>query len=107
MNFIRTLSGAVATSIVTTTWEDETTHMHAELSGLVDSSGEAARALSGSGLSNEAVRSVLDNVTQGQSVMLATNEIMSYVAIAFCLAALIIWFAPRPTRAVDLSKAGH
>ncbi len=50
-----------------------------------------------SGLSNDAVRSVLDNVTQGQSVMLATNEIMSYVAIAFCLAALIIWLAPRPT----------
>ncbi len=39
--------------------------------------------------------------------MLATNEIMSYVAIAFCLAALIIWLAPRPTRAVDLSQAGH
>ncbi len=44
MNFIRTLSGAVATSIVTTTWEDKTSYMHAELSGLVDSSGDAVRA---------------------------------------------------------------
>ena len=107
MNFIRTLSGAVATSLVTTVWEDKTTYMHAELSGLVDSTGEAARALTSSGLSSDATRSVLDHVAQGQSVMLATNEIMSYVAIAFVLAALIIWLAPRPTRAVDLSRAGH
>jgi len=81
--------------------------MHAELAGLVDSTGEAARSLTASGLSSDATRTVLDNVAQGQSVMLATNEIMSYVAIAFVLAALIIWLAPRPTRAVDLSKAGH
>jgi DHA2 family multidrug resistance protein len=50
---------------------------------------------------------VLDHVTQGQSVMLATNEILSYVAIAFCFATMIIWLAPRPKRAVDLAKAGH
>jgi DHA2 family multidrug resistance protein len=107
MNFIRTLSGAVATSIVTTVWEDKTTYLHAELAGLVDSTGEAVRNLSGAALSADATRAVLDNVTQGQSVMLATNEILSYVAIVFALAALIIWLAPRPTRAVDMSQAGH
>jgi MFS transporter, DHA2 family, multidrug resistance protein len=107
MNFIRTLSGAVATSIVTTVWEDKTTYMHAELAGLVDRTGEAARALANSGLSSDASRAVLDNVAQGQSVMLATNEILSYVAVVFVLAAMVIWVAPRPARAVDLSKAGH
>jgi len=40
MNFIRTLSGAVATSIVTTGWENKTQHMHAELSGMVETSDE-------------------------------------------------------------------
>src|SRR6185295_10372469 len=107
MNFIRTLSGAVATSIVTTMWEDKTTYQHAELSGLIDPSGDAARALSSSGLSMDGVRTVLDQLTQGQSVMLATNDIMWLVAVAFCVAATAIWLAPRPTRAVDMTKAGH
>jgi hypothetical protein len=39
--------------------------------------------------------------------MLVTDEILSYVAIAFCFPAMIIWLGPRPTRAVDLEKADH
>ena len=107
MNFIRTLFGAVATSIVTTVWDDKTTSMHAELAGLVDRSGEAARQLFSMGLSNDGVRSVLNNLTQSQSVMLATNEIMACVAVVFGLAAMVIWLAPRPTRKVDMTQAGH
>jgi DHA2 family multidrug resistance protein len=106
-NFLRTLSGAFATSIVTTVWEDKTNYMHAELVGLVDRSGETASALSGSGMTMDAVRSTLDGMVQGQSVMLATNQIMTIVGIAFVLAACVIWLAPRPTRAVDITQAGH
>ena len=36
MNFLRTLSGAFATSMVTTAWQDQTTRQHAELVGLAD-----------------------------------------------------------------------
>jgi DHA2 family multidrug resistance protein len=107
MNFLRTLSGAVATSVVTTMWEDKTSVMHAELSGLVDSAGDTALKLSGSGMSLDAVRETLDRITQSQSVMLATNEIMGLVAIAFSIAAFFIWLAPRPMRKVDMSQAGH
>jgi DHA2 family multidrug resistance protein len=107
MNFMRTLSGAFATSIVTTAWEDKTTVMHAELVGLTDSSGEITQSLIASGMSTDAARSTLDGLLQGQSVMLATNEIISLVAVAFCIAAMVIWLAPRPTRAVDMTQAGH
>jgi DHA2 family multidrug resistance protein len=44
-------------------------------------------------------------MTQSQSVMLATNEIMAFVALAFFLSALLIWAAPKPTRAVQLGAA--
>jgi hypothetical protein len=44
---------------------------------------------------------------QGQSVMLATNEIMATCALAFCAAALLIWLAPRTARVVDMRKVGH
>jgi len=107
MNFLRTLSGAVATSVVTTLWEDKTSVMHAELSGLVDSAGDAARNLGNSGMSLDAVRETLDRIAQSQSVMLATNEIMGLVAIAFSIAAFFIWLAPRPMRKVDMTQAGH
>ena len=63
--------------------------------------------LTRSGMTLEAVRNTLDGLAQGQSVMLATNAIMSYVALAFALGALVIWLAPRPSRTVDISQAGH
>jgi MFS transporter, DHA2 family, multidrug resistance protein len=40
-------------------------------------------------------------------VMLATNHLMAIVALVCALAALTIWLAPRPTRAVDMAQAGH
>jgi DHA2 family multidrug resistance protein len=73
----------------------------------VDVSGETTRSLLGSGMDMESVRGVLDGITQGQSVMLATNEIMASCALAFCVAALLIWLAPRTARVVDMRKVGH
>ena len=105
MNFIRTLSGAVATSIVTTGWENKTQHMHAELSGMVDRTGEVAHTLTAGGMNAEQTRQALDSLTQSQSVMLATNEIMAIVSLAFFLSALLIWAAPRPTRKVAMGAA--
>jgi DHA2 family multidrug resistance protein len=89
-NFLRTMSGAVATSVVTTAWEDRTSMVHAQLVGDLDRSGEAARALSASGMTPDASRRALDNLLQGQSVMLATNQIMAIVALVCALAALAI-----------------
>ena len=107
MNFLRTLSGAFATSIVNTAWEDKTNQNHAELSGLVDSSGIYSRAMTDSGLTPDMARSIIDQITTSQSVMLATNEIMVYASIALVIAAFAVWLAPKPTRVVDASQAGH
>jgi MFS transporter, DHA2 family, multidrug resistance protein len=106
-NFLRTLSGAVATSIVNTSWENDTSVKHAELVGLVDRDGTTTNALIASGMSPDAANSTVDNLLQGQAVMLATNHLMSMVVIAFVAAALIIWLAPKPARAVDMTQAGH
>jgi hypothetical protein len=46
-------------------------------------------------------------MTRGQSVMLATNEIMATCALAFCVAAALIWLAPWAGRVVDMSKVAH
>jgi DHA2 family multidrug resistance protein len=106
-NFVRTLSGAVATSIVTTAWDDRAAMVHADLVGSVDRMGEAAHALAGAGFAPDAVTVALDRLLQGQSVMLATNQIMWLVAAAFAVSAFVIWIAPRPTHAVDPTRMGH
>jgi DHA2 family multidrug resistance protein len=105
MNFLRTLAGAVATSIVNTAWESGAQVKHAELAGLVDSSGDTLRALKASGFDSEQSLQALDHMVHSQSVMLATNELMLYSSAAFLLAALLIWLAPRPRRKIELGAA--
>jgi DHA2 family multidrug resistance protein len=105
-NFLRTMSGAVATSLVTTLWEDKTVYAHAELSGLADRSGETVRGFTASGMSLDAALARLDAMVQSQSVMIATNQMMAIVAVAFFIAASVIWLAPKPSRAIDMTKAG-
>ena len=105
MNFLRTLSGAVATSVVQTAWENTTQVKHAELAGIVDRTGEVAHTLAASGMNVEQQLKVLDSLTQSQAVMLSTNQVMAYVSVAFILAAFLIWLAPRPTRKVAMGAA--
>jgi DHA2 family multidrug resistance protein len=106
-NFLRTLSGAFATSIVTTAWDDKANAIHAEWVGDVDRLGETARQLASYGMNADTTREMLDRMLQGQSVMVATNEIMAAAAIAFALSACIVWLAPKPAHAVDMTKVGH
>ncbi|HET7365834.1 MAG TPA: hypothetical protein VFJ70_19855 [Burkholderiales bacterium] len=63
--------------------------------------------LAAGGMAPDQQRQVLDNLLTSQSVMLATNHIMLIVALICCAAAFFIWLAPKPTRAVDMTQAGH
>jgi DHA2 family multidrug resistance protein len=105
MNFLRTLAGAVATSIVNTAWENGAQVKHAEHAGLVDGTGETMRTLAASGFNQEQSLQAMDQMVQGQAVMLSTNELMMFSSVAFLLAALLIWLAPRPTRAIELGAS--
>ena len=105
-NFLRTMSGAVATSLTTTAWDDKATYAHAELAGLADKSCDTLTKLTASGMSHDMAVNQLNNLVQGQSVMIATNQLMFVVAVAFAIAALAIWLAPKPGRAIDMAEAG-
>jgi len=105
MNFCRTLSGAIATSIVSTVWTDNASRNHNTLSGALNDPQGVMDQLGRSGMSAEQARGTIDQLVQGQSVMLATNQVFIAMAVLFVSAALIIWLAPRPTRVVDTSTA--
>lgn len=107
MNFLRTLSGAFATSIVTTTWANQTTRNHAELVGQMDPHGSVFNQLSQSGMPVDSTLQTMDLILSGQSVMLSTNQIMTALAAIFTFAAMIIWLAPKPTKIIEPGTGGH
>ena len=94
MNFLRTLSGAMAVSIVTTAWEDRTNILRNDL---VDKITVPDQIASMAGDMNESsALSLLDQLLQSQAVMLATNHIFLVVSCTFAFAAMAIWLAPKP-----------
>lgn len=107
MNFLRTLSGAFATSLITTVWEDQITRNHAELVGLADPDHSVQQLIEGSGMAYQGVLQALDQLVTGQAVITATNQIMTVVGIAFIVAASAIWLAPKPNRKMDPNVGGH
>lgn len=88
-NFMRTLSGAFATSLSTTMWDRETKYAHAELVGRV----HPPAMWSDNGLVG---RMMLDRVVTTEAVTLATNTIFLWCAMAFVVAGCFVWLAPRP-----------
>lgn len=106
MNFLRTLSGAIATSVVTTNWSDRITYNHAELVGLADSDGAVRSLLERAAMTPEALSQTIDYLITSQSVMLATNEMMALLGLLFIFSATLIWLAPRPARAKDAAAHG-
>ncbi|RKT60832.1 DHA2 family multidrug resistance protein [Azonexus fungiphilus] len=106
MNFLRTLSGAFATSLITTLWDDQTMVNHAELVAVSDSDQTLQRFFEGMGSTGETTLQNIDRLINAQAVMLATNQVMSIVAFSFIVAAFAIWLAPRPQRVVDPAASG-
>ncbi len=106
MNFLRTLSGAFATSLITTLWDDQTTVNHAELVAISDQDGMLGKLFEGMGSTGETTLQNIDRVINAQAVMLATNQVMTIVAVSFIVAAFVIWLAPRPRRVIDPAASG-
>ena len=99
MNFLRTLSGAMAISIVTTAWEDRTNILRNDL---VDKIAAPDQIASMAGDMNESLAlPLLDQLLQSQAVMLATNHIFLVVSYAFAFAAMAIWLAPKPNATTE------
>lgn len=107
VSFFRAVSAAFAVSSVTTVWEHRAIVHHAENVSSLDIQGEFVQELVGQGWDKEAALTYLGELLTRQSVMLATNEIMLFVAVMFLFTAGVVWLAPRPRsqpRAAQASK---
>jgi MFS transporter, DHA2 family, multidrug resistance protein len=108
MTFARTMAGAIATSIVTSSWERSTGAMRSEVVGSMQNSGAAIDAMTQAGLSSEQAAMNLSRMVDGQAMMLATNQVFAFVAPMLACAALLIWFTPKPpATAMAAAQSGH
>ena len=106
MNFVRTISGAIATSLVTTSWQNRSIIAHAKLTEIVDPTGQVGSMLP-PGMSGQVVREMLNNLVTSQSLTLATNGLMMVIGTVFVIASVSIVLAPKAARAVDAASIGH
>lgn len=102
MNFLRTMAGAIGTSISATIWSDNAVVARSEITGKLNSR-ETQDALMAQGWSVEQARAGIGQLVDQQSLALATNHVFQLAALVFAGAAMIIWLAPRPQREVDTS----
>lgn len=108
MNFVRTISGAFGTSLVTTAWQDRSYIAHDQLAGILDAGGEAAAlATALPDTAAQMGRELLNYAVTGQSLLLATNDLMIAIAIIFFVSSVAIILAPKAARAVDAASIGH
>jgi DHA2 family multidrug resistance protein len=105
MNFLRTMSGAVGTAIVTTMWYDGAQGKRSELSGLLNGAQSTMQSLQAHGFTPDQSRQFLSNVVDGQANALSTGSVFVTAAITFAAAATIVWLAPRPKHAVAAGQA--
>jgi DHA2 family multidrug resistance protein len=99
-NFIRTLSGAIATASVVALWEDAIKWNKAVLAGVVQHGNDMLLGLQQLGGFTEAkARSLFDMAVLQQAAQLGTNNAFLSVGVVLLVTALVVWIAPKPPHA--------
>lgn len=104
MSFLRTMAGAIGTSVATTMYANNAVVARAEIVSKLNSDA-TRQALQAGGFSLEQVRAAIEQTVAQESYALAINHLFLISAIVFAVAAMIIWLAPRPMRAVEAGAA--
>jgi DHA2 family multidrug resistance protein len=104
-NFMRTLAGAFATSLIQSGWSNATRRNEGEIVNAMQHGRAAIDGMLAQGIPLDNAKAVLWQVIEGQSVMLATLNIFGVIAVCLGFAATIIWLVPKPKGPIDTSGA--
>jgi len=108
-NFMRTLSGAIGTSISTTFWENDMIYHHAVLSESISTYDPNTLSftaiLNSLGITGGAVNGQLEQILTQQAYMMATNDFFRISCLAFLVLAGLVWMT-KPRRGAAASM-GH
>ena len=106
-NFLRTTSAAFSAAIVTTMWDNAASRNHENIAGALNDPAGTMTQLMRAGMSKAQALAQIDNLTQNQAVMLGTDQMFFAVAIAFVVAASVVWLAPKPQLSASPMTGGH
>ena len=106
MNFLRTMSGAVATAVGVTLWENGAQRARDTLTGTLNGAQGAMATLQAHGFGVEQSRQYVSQLVESQANAVSTVNLFELFAAVFVAAATIIWLAPRPKHAVSPGQ-GH
>jgi hypothetical protein len=88
MNFLRTMSGAVATAIGVTMWENGAQTTRDTLTGVLNGTGSTMQSLQSRGFSVEQSRQFVSQLVDGQAIAITTINLFELFAALFVGAAL-------------------
>lgn len=98
-NFGRTLSGAIATAVVTTYWTNQARIDTAQMAGELNGAPELMTRMQERGFSMEQSRGAIEQLVIQQGMAVGTIHLFLVAAVVLVMAASAIWLAPRPKRA--------
>lgn len=105
-NFMRTLAGAFATSLVQTGWANAARVNQTELVSAMTHSDQVVAGMVAGGTPPDIAVASLSRIVEHQSVLLATLNMFAVISIVFVAAAVLPWLAPKPKGPIDTS-GGH
>lgn len=106
MNFLRTMSGAIATAVGVTMWENGVQRARDSLTNVLNGTSSTMATLQARGFGVEQSRQYVSQLVDSQANAISTVNLFELFAAIFVFAAAIIWFAPAPKHAVA-AGGGH
>jgi len=97
INFLRTISGAIATAAVISAWSSYAAISRSNLVGTLRHSQDFLDRLGDKGQPANRALGTLNGLVQDQSVMLATNHMFLLLGAVIGLTAIGIWLMPKPS----------
>ncbi|MGH6827711.1 MAG: DHA2 family efflux MFS transporter permease subunit [Rhizomicrobium sp.] len=95
ISFLRTMSGAFSTAIITFLWHDRTVHNRVELVNALGAGERPLMLLRHAGQSASQALMTFSNMIDRQSTMLATNDVFFLVSIVLVGVAAAVWLMPK------------
>ncbi|HKD48724.1 MAG TPA: DHA2 family efflux MFS transporter permease subunit [Rhizomicrobium sp.] len=107
ISFLRTMSGAFSTAIITFSWRERTVHDRVELVNGLGPTDHSMSMLRHAGQSAGQALLSLSNLVDTQATMLATNNIFFSVSLVLLGVAAGVWLMPKPKLFAKAGPGGH
>ena len=105
MSFTRTLSGAIATALASSAWDTSTRVARSDVVASLNNPAGVMAKLQDAGMTLEQSRSVVERLVDTQASTLGVLHIYVVAAISFGLAAIAVWFAPKPKAGAEMPNS--